>query len=303
MIFDNAHNFTSRDEEHKGCDGSTQKGIKYSKANGAWVGMIQICDIVADGKSVVLATDQGTYHINNIDARLDAATRKANPWKQGIVGKVVNALASIKTGDQTILIAAASDGVYVNDQAGDPKAWQQLDKENLSGAVNAIAVSGGTLFAGTDGGLFKHEGLDASGKWEAVATPAPADGAMSIKALAVDAANKSTLYVGTQEGLFVARSCGKSFTVVPADLGDVRNIAVASDGSQSTVAVATSKGLFTSTGLAVSGDACSAVPAPTPKPATTPDPANTPTTDKPTVTVTTPTAQPINAGPGTVTPQ
>lgn len=263
-------------EQHPGCNGKIQKGIKYAKANGGLVGMSQICDIAVNGKSVTIATDQGTYTVTDIDARMANKKDAANFWKPGLKGKVVNKLELATVGEQSVLVAATSNGVYINSNNGAPADWQQLDAAGLSGQVNAVAISGNTVFAGSANGLFKYEGLTSgNGSWKLQSS---VESGVAVKALTVDAKAKNVLFVGTDKGLRMSRDCGATAASIAADVGDVRAIDSIDDNGRSVIAVAASKGLFVSQGNSMVGGECSLVPASAP--ATTPPPAKpeTPTT-------------------------
>jgi hypothetical protein len=282
-LYDNSGKYKSTEESHDGCFGAKRKGTKNMGGEGAvnpLVNVVEVCDVAvlagADGADhLIVATDFGPFYYTDVDKRIADCDAKTTPNNtcgnrtyamQGgtkdnvLFGKVVNRLATAKSGDSTIVIAATSDGVYVNSAKGDPKAWQQMDKAGLSGAVNAVAVSGATIYAGTDKGLFKSSGLEASSTFLPVTVHSTASAAetVAVKALAVDATDLSTLYIGTKTGLKVARGCTTTVADVAADVGEVRNIAAASEGTQTVVAVASSKGLFVSVGTAATSSACSA---------------------------------------------
>lgn len=268
--YDTSYKFKDKEESHPGCFGSTRKGTKSFSASVWMVNVFEVCDLVhdegTDGKDrLLMATDFGVFYIDGVDGRIKDPTNKAHAMQgtlkkdNALFGKVVNRIVIAKAGDQKVVVAAASDGVYINTQRGDYKAWKQLDAAGLktAGPVNAIAVAGTTIYAGTDKGLFRSSGLDATSTFTQVTISADA---VAVKALAVDAADPSILYVGTDKGLKLSRNCSASFVDVAAPVGAVRNIATATEGGRSAVVLTSDKGLFSSTGVAGTSGSCVAKP-------------------------------------------
>jgi hypothetical protein len=299
--YDTSYKFKDKEESHPGCFGSTRKGTKSFSASIWMVNVFEVCDLAydegTDGKDrLLMATDFGVFYIDGVEGRIKDPANKAHAMQgtlkkdNALFGKVVNRIVIAKAGDQKVVVVAASDGVYVNSQRGDYKAWKQLDAAGLktAGSVNAIAVSGGTIYAGTDKGLFKSSGLDVTSIFSQVTIAAEP---VAVKALAVDAADPSIIYVGTDKGLKLSRNCSASFVDVAAPVGAVRNIATATEGGRSAVVLTSDKGLFSSIGAAGTPGSCAAT-----RPV-----ADTPKeSEKPTTSGQRP--SPATTGPGTVKP-
>lgn len=310
-LYDNAGKYKSIEESHSSCFGITRKGSRNVGGIAAVnpvVNVVEVCDVAViptsdGGERLIVATDFGPFFYPNVGARIKdlqdlkdkkvSTLNKEYAMKGGtkenvLFGKVVNKMVVTKPADQVVVVAATNSGIYINTQNGDPKSWQSVGSTSLkeAGSVNALAVTGGVIYAGTDKGLFKSSGLDVASTFTPVTISADT---VAVKALAVDAA--STLYVGTDKGLKISRSCGASFVDVAA-VGSVRNIATATEGGRSAVVLTTDKGLFSSIGAAGTADSCAAT-----QPVTT-----TPKEpEKPTTTGTRP--PPATTGPGTVIPK
>lgn len=300
--YDTSYKYKDAEESHTGCFGVKRTGTKSYSATIWMVNVFEVCDLAYDeaaaGKDrLLIATDFGVFYIDGVEGRIKDPTNKANAMQgtlkkdNALFGKAVNAITIAKSGDATVVVAGAIDGVYVNAKRGDYKSWQQIDKAGMKGAVNTVVVSGTTIYAGTDKGLFKSNGLDASATFTQVSI---ATDPVAVKALAVDAADPATLYVGTSKGLKLSRDCAGSFADVTADVGEVRNIATAADSGRSAVALTSQNGLFTSVGVAGSAGSCSGM-----RPSPTTDTPKEPAT--PATTGTRP--PPANTGPGTVAPK
>lgn len=300
--YDTSYKYKDAEESHTGCFGVKRTGTKSFSATIWMVNVFEVCDLAYDeaaaGKDrLLIATDFGVFYIDGVEGRIKDPTNKANAMQgtlkkdNALFGKAVNSIAIAKAGDATVVVAGAIDGVYVNAKRGDYKSWQQIDKAGLKGAVNTVAVVGSTIYAGTDKGLFKSNGLDAGATFIQVSI---ATDPVAVKALAVDAADPATLYVGTNKGLKLSRDCAGSFADVTADVGEVRNIATAADSGRSAVALTSQNGLFTSVGVAGSAGSCSGT-----RPSPTTDTPKEPAT--PATTGTRP--PPASTGPGTVAPK
>ncbi len=307
-------------ESHSSCGNIVRNGSKSAGKN--WlVNIVDVCDLALDydaagNDRLLIATDYGVVYIDGVDGRINNRNDETH-FMQGrtndnpLFGKVVNKLALMKSNNQTTVIAAASDGVYINAQRGDPKAWKPLNAAGLksAGVIYSLAVSGSTIFAGTDNGLFSYNTADTNAQWMGL-TPVPlpqvqpkadtssttttapttptapsAPKGIAVKAIAVDASDPATLYIGTDKGIMVSRDCGASAITVTSDVGAVRNIATTTDGRQSAVVLTSAKGLFSSVGTSGKAGTCGA-----PIPLTA---DNTPTTQPPPQT---------GNGPGTVKP-
>lgn len=290
--YDTSYKYKDNEESHPGCFGTTRKGTKSFSASIWLVNVLEVCDLAydngADGKDrLLMATDFGVFYIDGVEGHITDPANKAHALQgtlkkdSALFGKVVNRIVITKVGDQKVVVAAASDGVYINTKRGDANAWQQIDKAGLKDPVNAIAVSGTTIYAGTDKGLFASSGLDAASTF---LSQGVSKDAVAIKALAVDDA--STLYVGTDKGLKIGRACGESFVDVAPSIGSVRNIATASEGGRSAVVLTSDKGLFSSVGVAGTTDGCGVLAK---TPAKQPDAPKDP-------------QRPTTTGPGTTTP-
>jgi hypothetical protein len=101
------------------------------------------------------------------------------------------------------ILLIASQACTVSPEFND---WTSNGPE--SGTINALAIdpkTPTTLYAGTEGGVFKS--TDGGEAWSAVNIGLPwigesLSGFASVTALAIDSATPTTLYAGTEDGVF-----------------------------------------------------------------------------------------------------
>lgn len=110
-------------------------------------------------------------------------------------------------------------------KAGD-NTWTSIGPFAAGGDVRTIAVdpvSPGTLYVGTDGGVFKS--LDGGTSWGAVNAGITA---FTVYAIVIDPTASGTLYAGTNAGIFKTVNGGSSWTSDQTGLGlaTVQSIAV-----------------------------------------------------------------------------
>ena len=91
-------------------------------------------------------------------------------------------------------------------------------------SVNALAVRGGAVYAGTDLGLYRS--VDGGASWQALSEGLPASPVLSLE---IDPSQSETIYAGLDNGLFRSTDGGAHWAPSPANgfaLGDVSDVEV-----------------------------------------------------------------------------
>ena len=122
--------------------------------------------------------------------------------------------------------------------------WTSYGPEG--GIINALAidpVTPSTLYAGTEGGVFKT--TDGGANWSAVSTGLTHT---NVLALALDPATPTTLYAGTYGGVFKSTDGGANWSAVNTGLTDnTVNILAIDPTTPTTLYAGTGDGIFKST--------------------------------------------------------
>jgi len=111
--------------------------------------------------------------------------------------------------------------------------WSSIGPYGPGGNVHALAadpVVSGTLYAGTDGGVFKS--VDAGATWGPVKNGLTS---FTVHALAIDPFAHQTIYAGTNGGVFVSADGGATWSARRSGLGKIAVLSLAIDPSSSSV--------------------------------------------------------------------
>jgi photosystem II stability/assembly factor-like uncharacterized protein len=125
--------------------------------------------------------------------------------------------------------------------------WTSIGPYGPGGNVRSLAIdqaAPGTLYAGTDGGIFKT--VDSGVTW------GPVKGGLTsftVYALAIDPSAHETVYAGTNGGVFKSVNAGASWTAQRTGLGKIAALALAIDpsGPSTLYAGTATAGVFKST--------------------------------------------------------
>jgi photosystem II stability/assembly factor-like uncharacterized protein len=161
----------------------------------------------AQEHTLFLGTRQGDIF------RSDAAGDKGSWRKVGNVGARVRSFGFASAGDTTTIYVGTADGVMRSDDNG--ATWKRAGPAGESMvAVSPKYATDGTVFAGTDGGLFVSR---EHGAWQRV--PLPATGKVEALALSPAFGSDRTVLVSvTGSGLYRSTDGGRRFTATGADL-------------------------------------------------------------------------------------
>ncbi|MEP6800432.1 MAG: hypothetical protein ABJC07_00740 [Acidobacteriota bacterium] len=154
------------------------------------------------------------------------------------------------------LVAAFAALVSARGQAG-VNDWTSIGPYGPGGNIRTLAVdpqTPTTLYAGTDGGVFKSQ--DGGISWGAINNGMTG---FTVYALAIDQTATGTLYAGTNAGVFRTNNGGNIWTAQRAGLGKINVQALAIDPTNTRVIYAgtTAAGVFRSTDSAATWSASS----------------------------------------------
>jgi photosystem II stability/assembly factor-like uncharacterized protein len=152
----------------------------------------------------------------------------------------------MRTAMRVALIALCSAAAPAAVRAG-VNEWTSIGPYGPGGNVRALAVdptAPGTLYAGTEGGVFKT--VDAGATWGPVKQGLTS---FTVNALALDPSAHLTLYAGTKGGVFKSVDGGATWTARRLGLGKIGVLALAIDPANSSVVYAgtATAGVFKST--------------------------------------------------------
>ncbi len=151
------------------------------------------------------ATDNGAPVQSATASVAVTVTIRWSPTTTPIEGGQVNALVSNDTG----IFAGTNGGIYRSTDNG--QSWVAVNTGLATFTVNALAVIGTTLFAGTDGGgVFRS--TDNGNSW---ALANSGIGSQFIYALT---ANGTTLFAGTSRGIYLSTDNGQSWVAANTGL-------------------------------------------------------------------------------------
>jgi photosystem II stability/assembly factor-like uncharacterized protein len=241
--------------EYAGILKSTDSGENFRPMNSGFANH-RLSQITSDGKRLYASsTYEGLFGgvFVSSDGGLEWSLR-AN--EEALQGRNLHSLTA--SPESTVVFGASEDAILKSADAG--KTWSAVPMPRLLSkkglplpgakrfrirALRAVALGkSGTLFAGTDAGLFRSSNLGTT--WEQVKSA----GLTGIPVLAVYAPTKgaSRLAARTSEGLFLSVDEGRTWT--PAPLPDntfyLYDLAISSDRNAAILA-ATSRGLLRST--------------------------------------------------------
>ncbi|MDQ6894467.1 MAG: hypothetical protein M3167_17555 [Acidobacteriota bacterium] len=125
--------------------------------------------------------------------------------------------------------------------------WTSIGPYGPGGNVRSLAIDpavSGTLYAGTDGGIFKS--VDSGVTWGPVKAGLTS---FTVYALALDPSAHETVYAGTNGGVFKSVNAGASWTARRTGLGKIAVLTLAIDPSDSSTLYAgtATAGVFKST--------------------------------------------------------
>ncbi len=134
---------------------------------------------------------------------------RGQSWTAASAGLPANAnIQSLVSNGATLWAATFGDGVYVLDNQRAPNAsWRAVSNGLANRLVNKLFLSGATLYAGTDGGVFRSNNGGSS--WTALTA-----GLINLRVVSFTFTN-GTLYAGTDGGgVFRLNLDGASWTQV-----------------------------------------------------------------------------------------
>ena len=215
----------------------TYNGVFISADTGQrWTGLGSLANPFVN----VVAANGANLYAGTLGSGVFRSTNGGTSWATANVGLPANAdvQAIIASANGTNLFAAAyGDGVFRSTNQG--QSWTAANSGLTNKFVNALAVSGTALYAGTNGGVFRS--LDQGTSWTAVN-----NGLTNLSVLAL-AASGAALYAGTDGGgVFISTDGGANWSASNAGLTrlDVRSLFV----SNTTLFAGTlSGGVFRST--------------------------------------------------------
>lgn len=165
------------------------------------------------------------------------STDGAATWAKtdsGITGTDIHALAINPLDSDRLYAFSVDNGVFGTKDGA--KSWYRIDDGPTNPSVRAFGYMGtpsamdrsmktdtttniGYLWAGTSGGLYSSFACFCG--W--TKTSGISDNT-TIYTLAPDPANKSTMFVGTRDGIYKTTDEGKTFTKITLDITDVAGI-------------------------------------------------------------------------------
>jgi RNA polymerase sigma factor (sigma-70 family) len=195
---------------------ATSKGVLYAfsptgtyrlAANAtAWV-PVEV-DASTEGSRVPMTEHEGVLYIAATDT-VFASTDNGETWRTfcsrpegDTIGFIILDEIQGTGSGLTMHLALENKGVFRSTDAG--KQWSLLDNGLKGRTISTLAITGDTVFAGTDKGLYR---LDDSGAWERLLVDVPG----SIYALAV---SEDNLYVGTGPDFFTLPQIGSEPTQI-----------------------------------------------------------------------------------------
>jgi photosystem II stability/assembly factor-like uncharacterized protein len=207
---------------------------------------------VLDGANIwVSMSGSGIMRSSNSGQTWSGA--KAQPADRRIKGLVIH--PKVRT---TLFAVSFGSGVFTSTDSGG--SWAACANTGLSGAalkgVSLAIDPAGTLYAGTEAGIFKSRDCNS---WSAVNSGLPATDAASPVALAIDPAAPARLYAGLDcAGIF--RSSGSGASWLPAATQPtnkkIKALAVANGDGARLYAATYGSGIVTSTDSGATWRAC-----------------------------------------------
>lgn len=235
----------SKDGTHPSCKGRVQPGRK-ANFDGDFVGLRQVCDIVVTSSSrVVVAYDEGVAYNDHVDKHIEERSNESYAWqgvrRNGEGGNVLSDhIVSDLVDTGAAIYAAADNGVWMS--SDDAETWSDVGSLGLF--ANSVEVDGTNVYAGAKEGIYLYR----DGTWKKQTSFS--EGVLSLKR---DPAEKGVIYAGTDNGLYVSRDDGKTWTRVLTGAEEgiavndiVTGAIIGKDRSKVGIYAATSNGLYSS---------------------------------------------------------
>jgi len=212
----------------------------------------KVSGFVLDGANIwVSQSGSGITRSSNSGQTWSGA--KAQPANRQIKGLVIHPKART-----TLFAVSSGSGVFTSIDSG--STWTTCANTGLSGAaLNGVSLAidpAGTLYAGTEAGVFKSRDCNS---WSAVSSGLPANAAAPLLALAIDPAAPARLYAGL-DGAGIFRSSDSGARWIPATTQPankkIRALAVVPGDGARLYAATYGNGVITSTDSGATWRAC-----------------------------------------------
>jgi uncharacterized repeat protein (TIGR01451 family) len=170
---------------------------QWEQTNGPRGG--QIFSFAVCGTNIFTGTGKGLY----------ISANNGTDWTAVDLGISLDSpISSLAINGTNFFAGAWYDGVFLSTDSG--TTWTSVNNGITDINIRSLAIMDSTIFAGTrDSGIFKsvNNGLS----WNAVNIGLPPLGSSIIHAIAISG---STIFAGTQNGLFLSNDTAASWTVV-----------------------------------------------------------------------------------------
>jgi photosystem II stability/assembly factor-like uncharacterized protein len=179
---------------------------QWEQTDGPFAGGFQT--IACSGNHIFVGT---SYNGLFVSSDSGATWADANTGLQYVYGQSthVPTVYSLAALGSNLFAGTYFSGVYLSTDWG--SSWIQTNMGLANKNVHALCVKGGTLFAGTDGGIFST--TDNGSNWTADSSGLPAG--LRVECLI---AHETSIYAGTAKGVFVSTDQGMTWTGVNSGL-------------------------------------------------------------------------------------
>lgn len=220
-------------QDFETCGGDIQPG------NGAAIGSFgRVCDLIAKGDRLLIATDRGVLTITNIKEFIDIESHRGDPSgairdsaalvagrpPAGTEGPfsepeymTYTAVAHDLEEYEGTVYAASNYGLFSTKDLGD--TWQ---KEGIEGKkVYSVVVDkiGGKIYAATEDSIMTRQ--VSGGQWESTPTSG------IVYSMAADPMRPGLVLAATSEGLKITRDAGKTWKTASSGEQSIRTVALA----------------------------------------------------------------------------
>lgn len=222
------------------------KHVSKAKTDDYMQNLNQICDLLVDTSTgvdrLVAAMDKGILYVTDVDKRIND---KTNYWKVAEDMKDVVANSIVSYGGK--LFAGTAKGIWVSENAAEN--WSAYNGGEISDSIGiyALAIDSANkkIYAGGPDGAYIND-AGGTAEWKKAGDLTEAG---TVYSIVVDPVQSGTIYAGTENGVYVSRNYGESWTNVSESMGSVSvvyGLAVSKKGANVGIYAATSNGAYSS---------------------------------------------------------